>query len=327
MKKVLLVTGVALYVFAVTCKAQIVTGNSFYIKGGTTVFLDSLVLTPTTDLPLNNNILNVSHNAIPGAPTSSIEKVFVFNNNFVFNGIAGVLYSPSQLAGNNESLLEIANSPLQNSNFVVLTGCTQDPANHYVFRDISNLTIRALTLVNGQSVLPVTLTAFNATKAENGVRLDWNTTQEANSDFFEIQHSTNGKAWRALDQIRAAGDSKVQNDYSFLHADPNGGDNLYRLKMVDRDKAFSYSQVRQILWDGMTALTVFPNPASDKLEVSAKRSILIEKLKILDSEGTLVKEIDASGKPIALQGLGAGHYVLKVIYKDGSSESRHFIKN
>jgi hypothetical protein len=97
--------------------------------------------------------------------------------------------------------------------------------------------------------------------------------------------------------------------------------------MVDQDKTFSYSQIRQIKWDGLPELTVFPNPASDKLEVSAKKKTLIEKLKILDSEGTLVKEIDASGKPIALQGLVTGHYVLKVIYKDGSFESRHFIKN
>lgn len=308
--------------------AQFVTGNSMFVNIGTVFSVDSLVLIPTEGLNLGGNyVMNVEHVAVPGSPTGSIERKYVFNSPVNFSGSVGVIYKPSELNGNTESLLEVANSMSDESAFVTFTGSTRDLGMHYVSKDVADLDISMLTLVNGQSALPVTLTAFNAAKAENGVRLTWNTTQEANSDFFEIQHSTNGKAWRALDQIRAAGDSKVQNDYSFLHADPNGGDNLYRLKMVDRDKAFSYSQVRQILWDGMTALTVFPNPASDKLEVSAKRSILIEKLKILDSEGTLVKEIDASGKPIALQGLGAGHYVLKVIYKDGSSESRHFIKN
>jgi hypothetical protein len=328
MKKKNLIFGLGLCLLAIKSHAQFVTGNSMFVNIGTIFSVDSLVLIPTEGLNLGGDyVMNVEHVAVPGSPTGSIERKYVFNSPINFSGSVGVIYNPSELNGNTESLLEVANSISDESAFVTFTGSTRNLGMHYVSKDVADLDIRMLTLVNGQSALPVTLTAFNATKAENGIRLVWNTTQETNSDFFEIQHSTNGKVWLALDEIRAAGESKVLNDYSFLHADPSGGDNLYRLKMVDRDKTFSYSQIRQIVWDGLTALTVFPNPASDKLEVSAKRKILIEKLKILDSEGTLVKEIDASGKPITLQGLATGHYVLKVIYKGGSSESRHFIKN
>lgn len=328
MKRHYIIMGFLLALCTVDAKSQIVTGNSMFVQIGTVFSIDSLVLVPTEGLNLGDNYsLDVEYTAVPGNPQASIQKVYVFNKPVNFEGSVGIIYHPSQLNGNTESLLELANSWSDESGFVTMTGSTRDPAQHFVSKDVSGLDIRMMTLVNAQSALPVTLAAFQATKAEDGVRLDWNTTLETNSEYFEIQHSINGKVWHTLGKVAAAGESKLQNNYSFLHDDPQSGDNLYRLKMVDRDKTFAYSQIRQISWNSSGTFAVFPNPASDKLDIRTARKTPMEKLKILDTEGILVKEVNTPHKPVALQGLGAGHYVLQVIYADGTIESRHFVKN
>lgn len=310
--------------------AQFVTGNSLFVNIGTVFSVDSLVMVPTEGLNLGDDYsLQVAYTAVPGVPNASIKKTFVFNKPVNFHGSLGVIYAPSQLNGNTESLLELANSWSDESAFVTMTGSTRDLGLHYVSKNVADLDIRMLTLVNGQSVLPVTLVAFDAEKEEKAVKLTWKTSFETNSDFFEIQRSRDAKEWQPLGRVTSAGESKGQVSYGFADGNPLAGENYYRLKMTDRDGTFAFSQIRKVSWAG-GGLAVFPNPAVDRLEVDVKDWSKVAKVRILNAAGRIVRDggmaLNSKQNNVPLTGFKPGNYILQIEYRDGSSERTHFVK-
>lgn len=330
MKNKYIILSLLLIMWSVQARAQIVTGSNMYVKIGTVLSMDSLVLVPTEDLNLGNNYsLSVSHTAVPGNPNASINRKYVFNNPVNFHGNVGIIYNPTELNGNTESMLELANSWSDESGFVTMSGSAHDLGLHFVSKDVADLDIRLLTLVNAQSALPVTLVAFDAEKEGRSVRLSWKTSLETNSDFFEIQRSRDAKNWKGLDRVQAAGESSQQATYGYTDAEPMAGTGYYRLKMVDRDGTFAFSQIRKVACDGAD-LVVFPNPAGDRLEMDVKDWSKVTKVSVLNAAGGVVKETagarGAKEKHILLTGFQPGSYILQIEYRDGSSERTHFVK-
>lgn len=320
----------AFFLTKLAAHAQFVTGNSLFVNIGTVFSVDSLVMVPTEGLNLGDDYsLQVSYTAVPGVPNPSIKKTFVFNKPVNFHGSLGVIYHPSQLNGNTESLLELANSFSDQNAFVTMSGSTRDLGLHYVSKDVADLDIRMLTLVNGQSALPVTLVAFDAEKAERAVKLTWKTSFETNSDFFEIQRSQDAKAWQPVGRVASAGESKGQMSYDFTDGNPFAGENYYRLKMADRDGTFAFSQIRKVSWAG-GGLVVFPNPAVDRLELDVKDWSKVAKVRILNAAGRIVRDggmaLNSKQNNVPLTGFKPGNYILQVEYRDGSSERTHFVK-
>ncbi|SEJ31685.1 Por secretion system C-terminal sorting domain-containing protein [Dyadobacter sp. SG02] len=310
--------------------AQFVTGNNMFVNIGTVFSVDSLVMVPTEGLNLGDDYsLEVKYTAVPGNPNASIKKTYVFNKPVNFHGNLGIIYAPSQLNGNTESLLELANSWSDESEFVTMTGSTRDLGIHYVSKDVADLDMRMLTLVNGQSALPVTLVAFDAQKDERAVKLSWKTSSETNSDFFEIQRSRNANEWQPLGRVASARESKGQVSYDFTDGIPIAGDNYYRLKMVDRDGTFAFSQIRKVEWNS-NALAVFPNPAVDVLEMDVEDWANVVCVKILNAGGSVVEEhkrvTSSNKKYVRINGFKPGNYILRVEYRGGSSASTHFVK-
>lgn len=121
--------------------------------------------------------------------------------------------------------------------------------------------------------LPVTLVSFSAKKEGSTVTLAWATTEETNSDYFEIQRSLNGKTWNRLGTVKSQGESSVLVNYSFSDNTPGGGENLYRLKMVDNDKTFAYSAVRNVVFEDQSDFKPYPNPVSDKFLIQNYQQI------------------------------------------------------
>lgn len=102
------------------------------------------------------------------------------------------------------------------------------------------------------------------------VKLRWETQTENNARGFEVQHSTDGEVWDALGFVDAVGNSSSLHPYDFVHVSPVEGPNYYRLRQVDRDANYSFSEVRTLHLEsrGMEA-TIFPNPSTGRFEVRA----------------------------------------------------------
>ncbi|NIJ53804.1 Ig-like domain-containing protein [Dyadobacter arcticus] len=178
----------------------------------------------------------------------------------------------------------------------------------------------------GSTSLPVTLTAFQGARQENNVALNWQTTDETNSDRFEIQHSTDGKQWIQIGQVNAAGESKTLQRYTYTHSNPTAGENLYKMKMVDADGTFAFSKIVSVRMNGVDALNVFPNPAMDVVSVTS--NVPIVSYQLLATNGEVIRE-KTQVKTIRLE-LGnlaapAGIYVLKMTLENGQVEHRKLV--
>jgi len=100
---------------------------------------------------------------------------------------------------------------------------------------IDNITVNNTTL-------PIELVDFNVQNFKTYNILKWSTATEYNNEKFEIEKSDNGNTWIKLDEVKGAGMSVTQMNYSYIDYNPNTTD-YYRIKQIDFDGTFSYSPI------------------------------------------------------------------------------------
>jgi hypothetical protein len=132
--------------------------------------------------------------------------------------------------------------------------------------------------------LPVVLTRFDVSKRESVAELEWATSQEANSDYFEVQRTTDMVHWSEIGRREAARESEDARDYNFTDSLPESGLNYYRLKMIDADNTFAYSRVRSVHFPEFSWAEVFPNPVDDILQIVV-RNKRVKNFRIISNSG------------------------------------------
>lgn len=174
------------------------------------------------------------------------------------------------------------------------------------------------------SSLPVTLTSFTAKKGEGlTTRLDWSTVSEANSKRFEVQRSTDAKAWNTIAAVDAKGESSQLALYFFVDTAPAPGENLYRLKMIDQDGTFTYSRIES---ERFAFASLYPNPTAEKIKISgvadadvAKVSLLSLDCKVVYTTSKLVQgEID-------VKNIANGTYIVAIRLKNGTTRNSKIV--
>jgi len=171
--------------------------------------------------------------------------------------------------------------------------------------------------------LPVTLIDFQATKEGSIANLQWATTEETNSDYFEVQHSTDTKTWRILGEVKSNGESTILRKYSYTHTTPSGGLNYYRLRMVDKDETFAYSAIRSVILEGAGTMAAYPNPASTTIRLKDVDLSQLSGIFIYDMSGRTVMKLNAKlTQEIDVSRLPSGIYLLTAKSKDGMTNSR-----
>ncbi|GGM96289.1 hypothetical protein GCM10010967_32340 [Dyadobacter beijingensis] len=172
--------------------------------------------------------------------------------------------------------------------------------------------------------LPVTLVAFDARKESTTAVLTWATTAETNSDRFEIERSANGKAWSKIGSVASRGESAVKVDYVFQDDSPLNGENLYRLRMVDKDETFAYSSIKNLEFNLGIAQLVYPNPARDVAYV--RNADQVKSISLIDLNGKSVSHAGlTAGGTLKVDTLTPGMYVVKVVRHDGSVQSQKIV--
>lgn len=178
--------------------------------------------------------------------------------------------------------------------------------------------------------LPLHLIGFKATIAGKGIQLEWNTIAETNTQSFVVEYSTNGNNWTTLSSV-AAKNTATANSYSYFHAQPAEGSNYYRLKMVDINGSFTYSNVTFAVMGGKTDFSIFPNPVKGKLFVqwtSTKHEICT--LIVTDIEGKTLLQQSANVQKgnnlfnVNTESLAKGTYILMI--KGTKNVQQVFIK-
>lgn len=178
------------------------------------------------------------------------------------------------------------------------------------------------------SPLPVTLISFTAARENKTALLNWATTSETNSDRFEIQHSLTGKDWNKIGVITSNGESSAKIDYSFTDKNVAQGENLYRLKMIDKDATFAYSRIQSITFDGITseAVSIYPNPSTDRVFVQDMDLSQVKQVSIMDMNGRAVFSSNSlTSNGISVSKFIAGTYVLHIANINGSVSNHKIV--
>ncbi|HEV7382367.1 MAG TPA: putative Ig domain-containing protein [Dyadobacter sp.] len=179
-----------------------------------------------------------------------------------------------------------------------------------------------------ETSLPVKLTSFKVTKEGESAQLSWSTTSESNSESFEVQRSRDGKEWNAIGSRDAKGESAALVTYSFTDANPLDGENLYRLKMIDRDATFSMSGIQSIRF-AIESLKLYPNPVAnaEPLTIQVQDWGLVKSVKVFNTVGKIVFESAGDIRStVTTENLTAGLYIVQVTRKDGQVMSSKFVK-
>ncbi len=187
--------------------------------------------------------------------------------------------------------------------------------------NIGNSTIRFGTYGRGvwdfelnNVALPVDLVEFNAKPISNQqVELDWITSSELNTSFFEVEHSNDGLNFNSIGIEPAVGNTQVEQEYNYIHSRPLPGVNFYRLRMVDQDNTAEYSPIRsaEIRPTDDNEFDLYPNPVKQQQRVTMLKSTSeVVRLQLFNTNGSLAfsKEIAEDGFSLPAK-VGAGIYL------------------
>jgi hypothetical protein len=177
------------------------------------------------------------------------------------------------------------------------------------------------------AVLPVELLYFYGKKAENGVLLSWETATEINNDYFDVEWSTDGISFEKIGQVKGAGTTMENQSYEFLHQNPVTGNNYYRLKQVDFDGKFEYSNIVMVNYQLSTVdypLNIYPNPVRYSLTIENGQGTAI----IYNALGQLIQQvnIDASKLQLDVSELPQGIYTIHIRKTNGENVTKQFVK-
>lgn len=170
--------------------------------------------------------------------------------------------------------------------------------------------------------LPITLLNFKGKRQDReNVILNWTTATEINNAGFEIEMSEDGQNFEQVDFVEGVGNSTEINNYKLIINNSNAG--YYRLKQVDFDGSFEYSNI--VFVNGTSResfVRIYPNPLNDddKLKIDAD----LQEFTIIVSDARGMKLFEAKGSKEALeQSLNQsfkeyanGLYILQIMAKN-----------
>ncbi|MBK7229250.1 MAG: T9SS type A sorting domain-containing protein [Ignavibacteriales bacterium] len=188
-----------------------------------------------------------------------------------------------------------------------------------------------------QNVIPAELISFNAIPQNNSVNLNWQTATETNNQGFAIerkqvfsqQSSAGNEEWNAIGFVSGNGTTFEPQSYSFVDENLISGKYKYRLKQIDYDGTFTYSNEIEVeISPGEFALEQnYPNPfnpsTSIYYSIGSKQLVQLKVYDVLGNEiATLVNEEKPSGMynvqftmtnlPAGRQGFSSGVYFYKL---------------
>lgn len=155
---------------------------------------------------------------------------------------------------------------------------------------------RVIMFSGGVDAIPVEMTAFTASINNNNVRLNWSTATELNNRGFEVERSkinqSNEKIWQKIGFVDGKGTTTDNTVYQFSDNNVEPGNYFYRLKQIDFNGTFTYSDEVEVeigLPINFTLEQNYPNPFNPSTVI--KFSIPVESMVKLSIFNALGEEI------------------------------------
>ncbi len=162
--------------------------------------------------------------------------------------------------------------------------------------------------------IPVTLIDFTATRYNNSILLKWYATRETGFKQYVVERSTDGAGFAAIGTITA----QNLTNYNFTDAQPPAVRTVYyRLKMIDNDGSFRYSNILSLRLDGYSGSFIYPNPVDGQFTLQLQQPLAAAAtLTISDMAGRTLQQQQVPGQQTTIRvnakALAAGRYFVSV---------------
>ncbi len=171
--------------------------------------------------------------------------------------------------------------------------------------------------------LPVVLNSFSGVYKNSSATLNWDINRSLNFSHFEVERSTDG-----INFPKAASVNFVNGKNSYQFIDENiakGTSQYYRLKMVDNDGRYTYSNIIKIQTGALSSWLISPNPVRDYLTINGLTGS--GEIRILDLTGKVLHKSNVTSQSASMNVsfLTKGIYVIQ--YYDGEKmQSKKMMK-
>ena len=188
--------------------------------------------------------------------------------------------------------------------------------------------------IRDSSITRASYLNFAAFNAGRSVELQWLTNTIEESEQFTLERSADGQIFTTLQTINQFNNDRIDAFFKELDEAPLIGENYYRLKQKLKDGNTTYSPIKLVNFHvDLNAITVFPNPATEMLNIQLKEYAgKASRLQLFDAYGHLQKEIVLEVTPqsfvsMPLIGVANGLYYLKIQVGNQSVTSKKILVN
>lgn len=271
-----------------------------------------------------NYVTGLYGGALYAASTTTIDRS-TFRKNYINNNAASnaVLYS--------DVFLQVGNAAVTNSLMQQSALSAYGTGDHTGSSSTGNATTFAVTVApvgctSSLLILPVTIASFKGVAQGCKVLLSWQTATEINSSYFAVEASFNN----TFKQIGKVASQNMTAGATYTFEDTLASASRYfRLKMVDLNGAFTYSDIIAVTGNGACSnaqVRVLPNPATDYINVTGITTG--SKVVLLDLNGRKVREItvNSTSQTISLRNYAKGMYIVRVQLPNGTTNSTKVLK-
>jgi len=165
---------------------------------------------------------------------------------------------------------------------------------------------------NASILLPIDLISFEAISLKDGNLLKWEIANAVDFNYFEVQKANSSFNFEKIGKVNFS-DTSYLFQFKDINPDPI---NYYRLKLIDDDGSFSYSNVISIRQSGFDkSISIAPNPFDTKIQLNWQKETLAE-IQIYNIQGQIIysEPIFSTEKSIDTQSFLPGIYFVSISF-------------
>jgi hypothetical protein len=213
---------------------------------------------------------------------------------------------------------------------------TYDPDNN-----VNSFSQFVIVNFNNSSLMSVELMSFDAERKDNNnVQINWSTSIEKNSMGFHVEVMYDGsQEFQSIAYADAKGNENYGATYDINHFNNYSGISYYRLRIINIDGSFSFSDVKAITGKSQTStiidMTFYPNPVQEILKVRLDKlpeDINSSVIQIINVNGTVLREHTRTLTSYQvleiddIQDLSPSIYLISLKFDNGQNIVKKFIK-
>ena len=182
--------------------------------------------------------------------------------------------------------------------------------------------------------VPLTLLSFGAEMMGANTVSNWQTANEINTNQFIIERSNDGANFTDIGSVNALGNTGINNHYQYTDINVanlyHNATLYYRLKMLDKDGRYTYSNLVVININKQNSFAMYPNPAHGTVTIDNGQWSIDNNtyLMITDVSGKLLKKqkVTNPNTTVNLAAICTGIYLVTIQSKEGTRTEKLIVK-